>query len=570
MTPWEPTGWPFTRPDGSEDADGEFNSLWAMHPLEWFIRLRWAFIGACVAVLAIERLALPSIGRPRAVYGAVIALLAANILWWFVAIVLRRRASRDSVFSPDSSRSKLLFANAQIAVDLLVLTVFVRYTGGIESPLAIFYVFHMALGPLLLPAGYALAQGLWAMALYAAVALGELTGALAPHYSLLPTLERESLYLRPMYVIVALAAVACCVVGTIYLTATVATRLRTREKSLWASNAALRQSQTAIRDLQARRSRFMQTAAHRLKSPLATVQTLAGLIRDEVVRGADAGATYERIARCCDEGITHVAELLTLARVQDADPQRHRDSHVHVGIVATDVCAQFKAAASNHGVTLNCAYPPHVDLFAGVDPRDMADCIGNVVDNAVKFTPSSGRVSVSVEREEPAESSSSIPQIVVHVDDTGIGFDADSLAGADVGGASVFDAYRRGNNALAAGIPGSGLGLAIVCAIVEQAGGRITVQSTPGRGTQFTLRFPAAGAANGGPAVHDTRVTTTQSDRPVNATAPTGANAPVRKSGRRPGSIENGEPMSPASGARSDRNREIPSQPVKETDHALC
>lgn len=570
MTPWEPTGWPFTRPDRQPGDDQDFNALSTMQPLEWFIRLRWAFIGACVAVLAIERLALPAVGRPRAIYGAVIALLAANFLWWWVALMLRRRDLREPLFLRDSSRTELLFANAQIAVDLLVLTVFVRYTGGIESPLAIFYVFHMALGPLLLPAGYALAQGLWALAWYAAVAIGELTGLLAPHYSLLPTLERESLYLRPMYVMVALAALSCCVVGTIYLTATIATRLRSREKSLCASNAALKQSQTAIRDLQARRSRFMQTAAHRLKSPLATVQTLAGLIRDEVVRGAEAGSTYERIARCCDEGMAHVAELLTLARVQDADPQRHRDSHVHVGTVATEVCARFKAAASIHGVTLNCAFPPHVDLFAGVDPRDMADCIGNVVDNAVKFTPSSGKVSISVEREEPPEPTSSFPQIVVHVDDTGIGFDADSLAGADDGGASVFDAYRRGNNALAAGIPGSGLGLAIVRAIVEQAGGRITVHSAPGRGTRFTLRFPAAGTANVDRSVRHTRVTTTQANCPADATDPAGAIAPERQNERPQGSIENGALASRNPVARSDENGVIPSHPVKEADHAHC
>lgn len=84
------------------------------------------------------------------------------------------------------------------------------------------------------------------------------------------------------------------------------------------------------------------------------------------------------------------------------------------------------------------------------------------------------------------------PWIVIHVDDAGIGFDADLLAQFARDGTPTFDAYRRGNNALTAGISGSGLGLAIVGAVVEQAGGRVDVQSAPDRGTRFTLKFPAA------------------------------------------------------------------------------
>jgi signal transduction histidine kinase len=542
--------------DRNPERDEVAGPISWLHPLEWFIRLRWVFIGVSLSVLVIERLVLPTFNRPQAVWWTLILLVAVNVAWWCVALLLRRKALPDDSEKPWSNEA-LLFANAQIAIDLVALTVFVRCTGGIESPLAIFYVFHMALGPLLLPVRYAMAQGLWAMTLYAAVALGELSGVLAPHYFLLPTLGGEALYLRPMYVMVALTAVSSCVIGTIYLTATISVRLRIREKSLRETNAALCRSQTAIRDLQARRSRFMQTAAHRLKSPLATVQTLASLIRDEVVQGANAGATYERIARCCNEGIDHVAELLTLARVQDADPERHRLAKAQVGAVTSEVCARFQAAAASKGVELSCTVPPDVDLCACVDPRDLADCIGNVVDNAIKFTPTPGAVSVSVNREETAGEMPPHDEIVVRVDDTGIGFDTDSLAGVDDGGASVFDAYRRGNNALAAGIPGSGLGLAIVRAVVEQAGGRITVHSIPRCGTQFTLRFFAGGPEETGPAVRNTRATSIQKEHDVADSRITSDNAKDA-----PSRFDMGQP--------SDGPPNSAPQTKKETDHALC
>ena len=70
----------------------------------------------------------------------------------------------------------------------------------------------------------------------------------------------------------------------------------------------------------------------------------------------------------------------------------------------------------------------------------------------------------------------------------------------------VFDAFRRGNNALAAGIPGTGLGLSIVREIVEQAGGRIRVASRSNEGSSFTVSFPTRGRAAGRPRVRDTRV----------------------------------------------------------------
>jgi hypothetical protein len=76
-----------------------------------------------------------------------------------------------------------------------------------------------------------------------------------------------------------------------------------------------------------------------------------------------------------------------------------------------------------------------------------------------------------------------------------MGFDPDMLVGTTGTAASAFDAYRRGNNALAAGIAGSGLGLAIVQAVLEQAGGRIAIQSSPGKGTQLSLKLPGSIAA---------------------------------------------------------------------------
>jgi len=500
MTTWEETDW--IAPRAAAQA-----SLLDLRRLNWLIRLRWIFIGAFMAVLEIERWLRPQLDRPRQIEIVLVGLMLVNLLWWGLQ---RRLDATGRTARAALRRGALALAHAQIAVDLLVLTLLIRFTGGVESPLAIFYVFHMVLGSLLLPAGHALAEGAWAMALYGAVLLGELGGGLTPHYPLLPEWSGAAAHQQPSQVGFAFAAVACGVLGTLYLTGTVAALLLRREGELRASNAALQQSQRAIRDLQARRSRFMQTAAHRLKSPLATIRTLAGLVCDDVVHGPEARATCGRITRCCDEGIEHVGELLTLARVQEVDPRHYRASLAHVGDVVRGQFTRYQAMACGRAIDLTLSLPAGVDLHAAIDPRDLGDCVGNLIDNAIKYTADGGKVAVSVERVRERVDSAECDWVLIKVDDTGMGFDPDALAQCDgnIGAeASVFDAYRRGNNALAAGIPGSGLGLAIVRVVMEQAGGRIHVRSAPGSGTQFSLKLPSVNSGGGAPAIRNTAAT---------------------------------------------------------------
>jgi signal transduction histidine kinase len=465
----------------------EFEPLLSLRPLAWYIRLRWAFIAVSLAALAIERIAQPDFARTQPIVWALAVLALLNLVWLGALRSLSLQQVGGGASRP-SPRAVLVFAHAQIATDLLILTAIVRFTGGHESPLAIFYVFHMALGSLLLPTSQVLLEGLWAIVLYSGVALGELAGMITPHYRRVPAATLVDGVTDPVDVGAAIIALTAGVLGTLYLTGSIAARLRRREVQLQTANSSLRESQAAIRELQERRSRFMQTAAHRLKSPLVTIQTLAGLVRDGVVRDGDAQETFSRIVNCCRDGSLHVSELLTLARVQDADPQRHGLSFADVGKVVAEQCAAYQPVATGRRVNLACYIPEAVSLRVHVDPRDLGDCIGNLVDNALKYTPESGKVSVWVERTESKENGDA-PWIAVHIDDTGIGFDADLLAQLHRNGAVTFDAYRRGNNALTAGIAGSGLGLAIVGAVIEQAGGQIDIHSVPGCGSRCTVRF---------------------------------------------------------------------------------
>jgi signal transduction histidine kinase len=498
-------------PTSVREDDLRVQGLVPMLRLHWFIRLRWIFLGAAVGVLALERFVLKDAERPLALAGILIGLALANLAWVIVSNRLFWQVQDDPVAVPARRRQLVIFANAQVAVDLFLLTGILRYTGGAENPLAIFYLFHMAIVAQVLRRWQAILQGAWALLLYALLVVGEWRQWIAPHYEFLPHTS-GTLYTRPEYVVAVLAVVGCGIFGMLYFALHVADQADRRERDLHRANAALNRAQLAIQDLQRRRSRFMQTAAHQLKTPLAVIQTLTDLIRTKVVPPEAIPDTCDKIVRRCQDGMGQVSELLTLARVQDAEPGRHRASEADVRQVVTELCNRFKPLADGKQVELTWLAPEDRDLPAAVDARDLRDCLSNLIDNAIKYTQSPGRVTVTVTYKQPAGNP---PTVAINVTDTGMGIDPNLLTPPDgqAGHEPVFDAFRRGNNAILAGIPGTGLGLSIVREVVEQAGGRILLSSRPGQGSSFTVTFPLHGPQYGEepgrepeqPAIRDTR-----------------------------------------------------------------
>jgi signal transduction histidine kinase len=422
-----------------------------------------------------------------------------------VSRVFRRQLHDPSVDQHQAIRSGQLFVSVQIATDLLLLTGILALTGGVENPMAVFYLFHMAISGLLLRTWQAAIQASWTVLLYGLMCVGQVQGWL-PHDPFLPHLGQAGLHDEPHHVFMVFSVITLAVFGTLYFMDRIGKVLDHRQDTLIRMYEALEQSQEAIHDLQHRRSRFMQTAAHQLKSPLAMVQTLANLIRDEIVTAPkDIKVTCDKIVRRSREGIQQVTELLALARVQEADPCRHQTSKLNVGPVVEELCKKHAPVAEERHLALSWDIPASDDLTAYVDRADLVDCVGNLIENAIKYTPDNGRVEVTVVSGRQAPEDPRLPQppagpgraasvadfVYIIVRDTGIGLgEPVATKGGTSQTSSVFDAFRRGNTALALGIPGTGLGLSIVREVVEQAGGYIHVWSRPGKGSTFTVCFP--------------------------------------------------------------------------------
>jgi heavy metal sensor kinase len=219
--------------------------------------------------------------------------------------------------------------------------------------------------------------------------------------------------------------------------------------------------------------RFSADAAHELRTPLTA---LKGEI-EVALRTARSPEEYGRVLRSSLEEVEHlirlVEDLLLFSRSAAAlGAPRERVQLEPLVLEALEAGAR---RAQGAGVTVRAdALEPATVLG---DAGALKRALGNLVDNAVKYTPAGGKVELSL--------LVSDGQARIVVRDTGIGIDA-----ADA--ARIFDPFVRLDAARSRDAGGAGLGLALVRAIVEAHGGTITVDSTPGAGSRFTVSLPLA------------------------------------------------------------------------------
>jgi two-component system heavy metal sensor histidine kinase CusS len=168
-----------------------------------------------------------------------------------------------------------------------------------------------------------------------------------------------------------------------------------------------------------------------------------------------------------------IDSMLFLARAEKAEsPLQLSQFEVHSEL---EVVREFyDALAEQRGVTLTCS--GNAQLRA--DPILFRRALGNLLSNALEYTPAGGRISLLAEAAAGA--------VLVSVEDSGSGVAAEHLP-------HLFDRFYRGDRARSGHPQGTGLGLAIVKSIVELHGGSVSISSTPGQGTSVRLCFPVTG-----------------------------------------------------------------------------
>jgi signal transduction histidine kinase len=219
--------------------------------------------------------------------------------------------------------------------------------------------------------------------------------------------------------------------------------------------------------LQAQR-RFVADASHELRTPLTTIRGNIGLLRREPPINAEDRADI--LADTVDETdrlIRLVNDLLVLAR---ADAQQLlQNKPIQVAPLLEDACRQIKLLAPQR--TLECQIEPNLTVTADGDA--LKQVLLALLDNALKHTPPEAVIIV--------KTITGRNSISISVGDNGPGIEQTELP-------QIFDRFYRGDPARSG--PGTGLGLAIASELIKAQNGTLKVESQPGQGTVFTLKFP--------------------------------------------------------------------------------
>jgi signal transduction histidine kinase len=234
---------------------------------------------------------------------------------------------------------------------------------------------------------------------------------------------------------------------------------------------------------------MVSTVSHELKTPLTSVQMTVHLLLEEVVGPLNSKQIELLLVarQDSDRLLAMINDLLDLTRIEQGRVRLDREQAAPADLVA-EAIERFESKAKDGGVTLNGSVafglPP-----VSVDRDRIAHVFDNLVGNALSHTPRNGSVELA-SRIKPEG------MIEFTLEDSGVGIAPEHLS-------RIFEKFYRVPGSKSSG--GAGLGLAIAREIVEAHGGRIEVQSQPGRGTTFTFTLPTAPAegSNGDAALQE-------------------------------------------------------------------
>ena len=230
--------------------------------------------------------------------------------------------------------------------------------------------------------------------------------------------------------------------------------------------------------LERQRSDFLAMVTHDLKSPLTAILGYSELIKDECLRRGDE--SVRAMAEAVEQGghklLRLVEDFLTVSRME-TETLELKKAPADVIDVLAKVEREFSLQAKNSGISLTVKSPREPMPQPYIDRPQVERVLGNLVQNAINYTPSGGSINLGAEE----SLKEGRRYIKVFVSDTGRGIPKEEQP-------KVFSKYYRSSRT--AGIKGSGLGLTIAKAITEAHGGWIELESEPGKGSIFSLFLP--------------------------------------------------------------------------------
>jgi signal transduction histidine kinase len=404
----------------------------------WLIKLRWIAIAGVGLAAFLARLVLQISVQDYALYAIAILLALYNM----TALLLLNHFTRKRKEAPRPAIKKLI--NFQMSADLLILTVLLHFSGGIENPFVFFFIFHMVIASILLSVRESYLQATFAILLFGLLVLLEYV-QLIPHYCLTGfvahCLRQDSLYVLGTFLVFA---------TTLYLVVYMASHIAAR----------LRRANIQLRQKDRIKDEYVLRVTHDIKGHLATVQSCLGVVSNGII-----GPLDEQQAELINRAHARTAKLTnfvkTLLKLTQMRLSNELEMYVFsLGDAIHKAVATVKTKAEGKSITLNCNIEPSADRIFG-NQFSIEEMVTNLLLNAIKYTPAKGTIDMSAKNNGDC--------VLVEITDTGIGIPQEEQH-------RIFDEFYRATK--------------IVKYIVERHGGQIGVESKENNGTKFWFKLP--------------------------------------------------------------------------------
>ncbi len=231
---------------------------------------------------------------------------------------------------------------------------------------------------------------------------------------------------------------------------------------------------THFKELDEMKSEFVATVSHDLRAPLTFIRGYASMLPMVGELSEKQESYLDRILEGIDQMSALIEDLLNLRRIEAGVGIKQEPCNL--GLILIEAVDSMRARAAANGLVLRLK-PSEGSVTITGDHTLLRQAIGNLVDNAIKYTPSGGEVSVGMEVDEARG------EVIIHVHDTGIGIAPEDQL-------RLFEKFYRIRRRETGNVPGTGLGLALVRSIIERHGGRVWVESELNKGSTFYIALP--------------------------------------------------------------------------------
>ncbi|MBK9096872.1 MAG: HAMP domain-containing histidine kinase [bacterium] len=432
----------------------------------WFIKLRYGIVFLLTVFLFLTTFIFKiNYSETQLIAGVIII---ASILFYNFILHRARKYVRFDVtqFNP------LYVSLFQMALDLIALLMLVYFTGGIESPLYMQFVFLVIIGSLILPGTLVYVMAAVFILAFTALTALEHYQAIAHHS--IDGLLNFPLYNNPYYVGAFLFTFAFMTFTSVYLANGMARQLYKREKDLV-------DSMKKINAAEKEKQKYIMGIVHEIKTPIVAVASYIDIILQKFLGPIDE-TIEEKLVRAknrTDEGIQMINDVLNVSKLTLYDEYDEEDLDIHE--IISGVMKRRKASADAHLIKLHLFDKREQKENIKGDKFLLDIAISNLIGNSIKYGVDGGNVEVTITSEKKS--------LVIEVCDDGVGIPAEELP-------KIFKEFYRANNVKKIVSEGSGLGLSVVKRIVERHGGTIKAVS-PSRmatrdhsGSCFTIELP--------------------------------------------------------------------------------